>query len=71
MASLLADNDALFLVAAAAWLFLTARFCAQRLRGTARTWSHVAEMAITSMLIPPVAVFWRIVGALKFRVGFV
>ena len=32
---------------------------------------HVAEMAVTSALIPPVSVFWRIYGAVKFRVWFV
>jgi GT2 family glycosyltransferase len=51
----------------ALWLTLTARFCAARLRGTAKTPSHIAEMIVTSALIPPVAVFWRIVGMLRFR----
>jgi glycosyltransferase involved in cell wall biosynthesis len=63
--------ESAFLLALVCWLVLTARFCAQRLRGTARTWRHVLEVALTSMLIPPLAVFWRLVGALKFRVGFV
>jgi len=52
------------------WLFMTARFCAQRLRRTSHAPSHVVEMAVTSALIPPLAVFWRAVGAWKFRVGF-
>jgi glycosyltransferase involved in cell wall biosynthesis len=52
------------------WGVLTARFCMQRLRGTAHTVSHVAEMIVTSVLIPPLAVFWRVAGMLKFRVGF-
>jgi glycosyltransferase involved in cell wall biosynthesis len=52
------------------WALLTARFCLQRLRGTALTPSHVAEMIVTSMLIPPLAVFWRLVGVIRFRVGF-
>lgn len=54
-----------------AWLGLTARFAAHRLRGTSKAPGHVAEMVVTSILIPPVAVFWRIVGALKYRVAFV
>jgi len=53
--------------AAAAWLALTARFCAARLRHTVHTPSHVLEMIVTSALIPPVSVFWRMVGMLKFR----
>jgi GT2 family glycosyltransferase len=53
------------------WGALTARFCLQRLRGTSKAPRHVAEMVVTSMLIPPLSVFWRLVGALKFRVAFV
>jgi hypothetical protein len=53
------------------WAMLTARFCAQRLRGTSKAPAHVAEMVVTSILIPPVSVFWRIVGALRYRVAFV
>jgi glycosyltransferase involved in cell wall biosynthesis len=53
------------------WAALTARFAWQRLRGTTRTPSHVLEMVLTSMAIPPLAVFWRALGALKYRVAFV
>ena len=62
------------LVAAAAgslWLVLTVSFCLKRLRLTAKTPAHIAEMVVTSVLIPPLAVFWRMVGALKFRTPFV
>jgi glycosyltransferase involved in cell wall biosynthesis len=52
------------------WAGLTARFCLQRLRGTSRDPMHVLEMMLTSALIPPLAVFWRLAGSLKFRVGF-
>ena len=31
---------------------------------------HIAEMVVTSALIPPLAIFWRVWGALKFRVLF-
>lgn len=53
------------------WAVLTARFCAQRLRGTSKAPAHVAEMIVTSILIPPVSVFWRAVGALRYRVAFI
>jgi hypothetical protein len=66
----LMDHAWIATAAGLCWLALTARFCAQRLRGTALTPSHVAEMVVTSMLIPPLAVFWRLVGAIRFRVGF-
>lgn len=54
----------------AAWTALTARFCARRLRDTTRRPSHVAEMLWTSMLIPPLSVYWRARGAIRFRVAF-
>jgi GT2 family glycosyltransferase len=52
------------------WLCLTLRLFFQRLHGTSMRASHVAEMLVTSVLIPPVAVFWRFAGALRFRVAF-
>jgi GT2 family glycosyltransferase len=58
------------LVATALWSILAGRFCLERLSGASRRPAHVAEMAITSALIPPVAVFWRLYGAWKFRVLF-
>jgi GT2 family glycosyltransferase len=59
------------MVCGAAWMGMTAQFFLMRLRGTTKAVSHVMEMIFTSMLIPPHAVFWRMVGALKFRVLFV
>lgn len=53
-----------------AWLLLSLRFCAARLRGTVKTLPHVTEMIVTSALIPPLAVFWRLAGALRYRVCF-
>ena len=52
------------------WLLLTMRFVVQRLRPAIKTPSHVLEMVVTSALIPPLAVFWRLVGVLRFRVAF-
>ncbi len=52
------------------WLGLTARFCLQRLRHTSHAPRHVAEMIVTSMAIPALAIFWRLRGAVKFRVFF-
>jgi GT2 family glycosyltransferase len=56
--------------AGAVWLAMTGRFCLGRLRGTRKTAPHVAEMVLTSALIPPLAVYWRMAGALRFRVAF-
>jgi cellulose synthase/poly-beta-1,6-N-acetylglucosamine synthase-like glycosyltransferase len=54
----------------AAWGALTAEFCARRLAGTSRAPSHVAEMVVTSALIPPLSVYWRLRGALRYRALF-
>jgi hypothetical protein len=49
---------------------MTAWLCAIRLRNTTRTAAHVLEMALTSAAIPVLAVWWRMVGAARFRVLF-
>jgi glycosyltransferase involved in cell wall biosynthesis len=54
----------------ALWLGLTAGFCLHRLRGTSHRPGHVLEMIWTSVLIPPLSLFWRLRGAVKFRVAF-
>ena len=54
----------------AVWLALTARFCARRLDGTSRSPRHIAEMVLTSAAIPSLSAFWRLRGALRYRVPF-
>lgn len=68
--ALLAGSTSIAIVAGLAWLVLTGRFCFQRLKKTSKAPKHVLEMIVTSALIPPMAVFWRAIGAIKFRVGF-
>lgn len=63
-------HEILAVIGCGAWLVLTGIFCISRLRGKAKTVSHIADMLITSALIPPVAVFWRTLGAIKYRVRF-
>lgn len=53
-----------------AWSCLVARFTAKRLKGTSRSWRHVLEMMVTSMVIPFLSVYWTLYGAKKFRVLF-
>jgi glycosyltransferase involved in cell wall biosynthesis len=55
---------------ASIWVPLVGRFCAERLRASSLRPAHVAEMIVTSALIPPVAVYWRLRGAWRFRVPF-
>ncbi len=52
------------------WLYMTSRFCLLRLHKTAHTPGHIVEMIVTSMLIPPLAIFWRLYGMVRFRVLF-
>lgn len=52
---------------AAAWVCLTGWLCVRRLHGTSRSASHVTEILLTSCLIPPLAVFWRIAGVIRFQ----
>lgn len=57
-------------VGATIWLALTARFCLRRLRGTSRAPGHVAEMVLTSAVIPLLSLFWHLRGAWRYRTLF-
>lgn len=70
IAALAAHATALAAGLAAAWLLLVLRFSALRLRHTRRTPVHMLEMLWTSMWIPPLSVYWRLRGALRYRVPF-
>jgi len=62
------------LLAAAAglgWLLLEAWFFVRRIDGISHQPQHVLDMAYTSLLIPPLSVYWRLLGALRFRVLFI
>lgn len=59
---------ALMLLAAA--LVGIVAFAAHRLRGTSHAPDHVVEMLLTSAAIPFAAVYWRTLGALRFRTLF-
>jgi GT2 family glycosyltransferase len=63
-------NHVLAGAAASAWLVLTTHFAARRLARTRRSLSHVAEMVVTSAAIPLLAIYWRLRGAIRFRVPF-
>jgi hypothetical protein len=51
-----------------AWLCLVGWFCVKRLRGNSKSPRHIAEMALTSALIPLISFYWLIVGTLRYRV---
>jgi GT2 family glycosyltransferase len=49
---------------------LILRFTARRLRGTSHRIGHVVEMLVTSSIIPFLSVYWRLRGAVHWRVFF-
>ena len=57
-------------LATALWSTFAGRFFVQRTRGRSQAPDHLAEVALTSALIPPLAVYWRLRGAWAFRVPF-
>jgi GT2 family glycosyltransferase len=58
-------------IGVAIWIGLATRFAARRLEHTSRAPRHVAEMVWTSLWIPWLSVYWRVRGALRYRVWFV
>lgn len=67
VATAAAGHGALALALAGASLAGCLAFALQRLRGASRAPAHVAEMLVTSVAIPFLAVYWRIRGAWRFR----
>jgi cellulose synthase/poly-beta-1,6-N-acetylglucosamine synthase-like glycosyltransferase len=52
------------------WLALTAQLILRRLDGASRAPAHVAEMIFTSLVIPFLSIYWRLRGAMHWRVFF-
>ena len=69
-AALVLGSPTLAALMAWIWLGLILHFIFQRLRGTRRTPSHILEMLFTSIVIPYLSVFWRLRGAVLYRVWF-
>jgi hypothetical protein len=46
-------------------------FIFKRLRNTKRNLTHIAEMIVTSAVIPVLSVYWTIYGAIKFKTFFI
>ena len=70
LVALLFDRPDVAIAALAVWLVLTGGFCVHRLRGTRLTAAHIAEMAWTSVWIPFLSIYWRLHGAVRYRVWF-
>lgn len=67
----LAGHPAAAAGAALLWGTLTALLAWRRLQGISPAWGHRLAVALTSIAIPFLAVFWRLAGALRYRVLFV
>jgi glycosyltransferase involved in cell wall biosynthesis len=70
-AAALAQSRSLALVSILVWLLLSLMVSLPLLQQTTRRPGSVGEVLLTSALLPPVAVFWRLMGALKFRVLYI
>lgn len=58
----------LALASLCAVLALTVGFAWRRTKNADKSFKHIAEMLVTSLVIPYVAIYWKTYGALKFRV---
>lgn len=68
----LLSGDALMLVISLSlYLTLLVWFMFKRLKNTSRRLSHVAEIVVTSLVIPFASVYWQWYGAFKFKVLFI
>jgi glycosyltransferase involved in cell wall biosynthesis len=71
VAGLISRQHSLTLVGGSGWLGLTVYFIIKRLYVTKLSPGHIAEMVVTSFVIPFISVFWQWYGAVKYRVLFI
>lgn len=69
--SLAIDNRPLLLFSATGLMILLSGLIIRRLKNSRKSINHIIEMIWTSILIPTLSVYWRIYGAIKFRVLFI
>lgn len=53
------------------WALFDTTFFLRRSRGVSHRPLHLLDLALTSLLIPPVSIYWRLRGAIRFRVLFI
>lgn len=68
--SALAGHTVLAMYAAAGWALATLGFFSRRLWRSAFTLRNVGELLVTSVCIPPLAIFWRLIGASRYGARF-
>ena len=67
-AGFMVRQDELKFAGLAGWIVLTSGFTWKRLKATSHSWKHVAEMVLTSAVIPILSLFWRFYGSWKYKV---
>ena len=67
-AALLVANFLVAIVAIAIWTTLTAGICVYRLNGRRHQPTEILGTVLTAIALPPLAVFWRLIGALRFHI---
>jgi glycosyltransferase involved in cell wall biosynthesis len=66
----LLHREVLMRISLIAWITLIAWFTAKRLEGASLTFRHVAEMIVTSFVIPFLSVYWTVYGAFHYKTFF-
>jgi len=69
--ALLAGAEAVAAVAGVVWLAAVLVLVIRRLRGTSRSLPHVVQAVVISLVTPFLSVYWRLYGAVKYRVLYV
>jgi glycosyltransferase involved in cell wall biosynthesis len=62
------ENDSMILGGILGWLIITTWFTMKRLASTSKSIRHITEMIFTSMLIPILSIYYRLFGAVKYKV---
>lgn len=70
MASVLAGWQTAAIVALLVWALFTLFFFGRRLRASSFSLRNVGELLVSSLVIPPLSLFWRIVGVRRFGRAF-
>jgi len=60
----------LSMVSGLVWTSLFIIFLKRRLQNTSKHPVHMIEMAVTSLLIPPLSILWRLRGAIRYKIIF-
>ncbi len=66
----LAGWNRVALAAALTWAVLSLLFFFRRLSASSLSLANVADLFITSLVIPPLSIFWRLVGMVRFGRAF-